>query len=131
MAGTATFATFQRELARLVVAFERNAGHFTGPSYDEATLRQQFRNPLFTALGYDMENRAGLIADKCEVEIESRTEISGRTKRADYLFRTEGTRRFVCEAKKPREVLHDGYIFQAKRYAWNKNLPFVLEICQN
>jgi len=126
MGNPATFASFEKELNRLVMAFEKNFAHFTSTGYDEATLRQQFLNPLFAALGYDMENRAGLIADKCEVEIESRTEISGRTKRADYLFRTDGTNRFVCEAKKPREVLHDRYIYQAKRYAFNKNLPLAI-----
>ena len=69
---------------------------------------------------------AGLIQTKREVEIESRTEIGGRQKRADYLFRTEGHDRFVCEAKKPAEELHAGYAFQAKRYAWNKGLPLAI-----
>ena len=116
-----TFAAFQDELNRLVQAFDKNFAHFTSAGYDEATLRQQFLNPFFVALGYDMENRAGLIADKCEVEIESRTN-SGR---ADYLFRTDRKPRFVCEAKKPAEELHR-HAQQAKGYAWTIGVPLAV-----
>jgi hypothetical protein len=69
-----------------------------------------------------VENKAGLIPQHREVEIESRTEIAGRQKRADYLFRTDRQDRFICEAKKPAEELHARHAFQAKRYAWNKGL---------
>lgn len=100
---------FQTELARLVAQFERNLSHYKSPAYDEASLHQEFLNPLFRALGWDVENAAGLIPQHREVEIESRTEIAGRQKRADYLFRTDRQDRFVCEAKKPAETLHDRY----------------------
>ncbi len=60
------------------------------------------------------------------MEIESRTRIQGRQKRADYLFRADKRDRFVCEAKKPSEELHSRYAFQAKRYAWNKGLPLAV-----
>jgi type I restriction-modification system DNA methylase subunit len=73
-------------------------------------------------LGWDVENKAGLIPQHREVEIESRTNIAGRQKRADYLFRTDRQDRFICEAKKPIENLDARYAFQAKRYAWNKGL---------
>ena len=85
-----------------------------------------FSNPLFRALGWDMENRAGLIQKEREVEIESRTQIGGGRKSADYLFRTDRRDRFVCEAKKPAEELHSRYAFQAKRYAWNKGVPLAI-----
>ncbi|MCG3149767.1 MAG: Type IIS restriction enzyme Eco57I [Verrucomicrobiae bacterium] len=121
MTNPATFANFQRELGRLVESFEKNFAHFTSPAYDEATLRRQFLDPFFAALGYDMENRAGLIADKCEVEIESRTD-SGR---ADYLFRPGRKPRFVCEAKRPAEELPP-YAQQAKSYAWTIGVPLAV-----
>jgi hypothetical protein len=89
----------------------------------EAQLRDDFLNPFFRALGWDLENRAGLIQTRREVELESRTEVGGRQKRADYLFRSDGRDRFICEAKKPAELLHARDAFQAKRYAWNKDLP--------
>jgi len=122
----ASFDSFEKELNHLVSIFERGLAEFKSSGYVEAQLRDDFLNPFFRALGWDLENSAGLIQTKREVEIESRTEIGGRQKRADYLFRTDGHNRFVCEAKKPAEVLHGGYAFQAKRYAWNKDLPLAM-----
>lgn len=121
-ADAAGFERFQTELARLVAQFEKNFKQYQSAAYDEASVRQEFLDPLFRALGWDVENKRGLIPQHREVELESRTEIAGRQKRADYLFRTDRQDRFVCEAKKPAEKLHAGYAFQAKRYAWNKGL---------
>ena len=99
MAAPATFDSFSAELSRLTGIFEKNLSHYKKAGYDEASLRQEFLNPLFSALGWDVENKAGHIPQKREVEVESRTQIGGRAKRADYLFRTDGRDRFVCEAK--------------------------------
>ena len=121
-ADAAGFERFQAELARLVAQFEKNFKLYQSPAYSEASVRQDFLDPLFRALGWDVGNRLGLIPQHREVEIESRTEVAGRQKRADYLFRTDRVDRFVCEAKKPAEKLHAGYAFQSKRYAWNKGL---------
>ncbi|MGA3144136.1 MAG: N-6 DNA methylase [Verrucomicrobiota bacterium] len=126
MSNVASFESFEKELNRLVGIFGRGLAEFKSSGYVEAQLRDDFLNPFFRALGWDLENSAGLIQSKREVEIESRTEIGGRQKRADYLFRTDGHDRFVCEAKKPAEELHSRYAFQAKRYAWNKNLPLAV-----
>jgi hypothetical protein len=126
MSSAATFEHFESELNRLVEKFGRNLAELKGSSYDEAKLRLEFLDPLFRCLGWDMENRAGLIQQKREVEIESRTKIGGRNKRADYLFRAGERERWVCEAKKPAEELSPRYAFQAKRYAWNKGLPLAV-----
>ena len=99
MGNRATFASFEKELNRLVAAFERGLPEFKSSGYVEAQLRDDFLNPLFRALGWDLENQAGLIQSEREVEVESRTEIQGRQKRADYLFRADRRDRFVCEAK--------------------------------
>jgi hypothetical protein len=126
MSTGASFESFEKELNRLVESFGKRIVELKHPSYVEAQLRDDFLNPFFRALGWDMENRAGLIQKHREVEIESRTEIAGRKKRADYLFRTDTHDRFVCEAKKPAEELNAKYAFQTKRYAWNKNLPLAV-----
>ena len=118
----ATIESFAAELDRLVASFDRNFQQLTDPTYSEARLRQDFLDPFFRALGWDLENHAGLVQHHREVEIESRTDIAGRAKRADYLFRTDTHDRFICEAKKPRSVLGPRDSFQAKRYAWNKKL---------
>jgi hypothetical protein len=126
MPKAASFESFEKELNRLVSIFERGLAEFKSSGYMEAQLRDAFLNPLFRALGWDLENSAGLIQTKREVEVESRTEIDGQQKRADYLFRTDGHDRFICEAKKPAEELHSRFAFQAKRYAWNKGLPLAI-----
>ena len=125
-ADSAGFENFKTELVRLVARFEQNFKLYQSPTYSEASVRQDFLDPLFAALGWDIGNKRGLIPQHREVEIESRTEIAGRQKRADYLFRTDRADRFVCEAKKPAETLHAGHAFQAKRYAWNKNLVLAI-----
>lgn len=118
----ATFESFCDELNRLVITFEKNIRAYKSRAYDEASLRQEFLNPLFRALGWDLENKAGHIPQHREVEVESRTDIAGKHKRADYLFRTDRIDRFVCEAKKPAEELTADYAWQAKRYAWSKTV---------
>ena len=126
MPTAATFESFEKELNRLVESFGKRLAELKQPGYAEAQLRDDFLNPFFRALGWDMENRAGLIQREREVEIESATQIGGGRKRADYLFRTDKRDRFVCEAKKPAEELHSRYAFQAKRYAWNKGVWMAL-----
>ena len=122
MAGSVTFDSFSAELSRLVTKFEKEHNAVKDPGYSEARLRQDYLDPFIRALGWDLENHAGLVQSKREIENESRTDIAGRAKRADYLFRTEGNDRFICEARKPREELGPRHAFQAKRYAWNKKL---------
>lgn len=122
----ATCESFREEVSRLVKKFESEHVAVTDPGYSEARVRQDYLDPFFRSLGWDLENRAGLVQQQREVEIESRTDVAGRAKRADYLFRLSGKDRFVCEAKKPREDLGAKYAFQAKRYAWNKTLPLAL-----
>ena len=122
----AAFESFEMELNRLVESFGQRLAELKSADYNEAKLRDDFLNPLFRALGWDMENRAGLIQKEREVEIESATQIGGGRKRADYLFRADKRDRFVCEAKKPAEELHARYAFQAKRYAWNKGVPVAI-----
>ena len=85
MPDDANFASFQNELGKLVEIFTRNLAHYKSSHYDEASIRNEFLNPLFRYLGWDVENKAGHIPKHREVEIESRTQIGGRQKRADYL----------------------------------------------
>jgi type I restriction-modification system DNA methylase subunit len=122
MQKAASFESFEKELNRLVSIFERNLAELKSPGYDEANLRQEFLNPFFRELGWDLENKAGLIPAYREVVVESRTDIG----RADYLFRPERKPRFVCKAKKPAEELHGGFAMQSKRYAWTIGVRLAL-----
>jgi hypothetical protein len=122
MASGHTSETFRAELERLTGSFRKNLSHLKSEAYDESALRNDYLIPLWRALGWDVENLQGATQPLREVQIESRVDIAGRKKRADYLFRTDGIDRFVCEAKKPREDLSIRDAYQAQRYSFNLKL---------
>lgn len=122
-----SFTTFKDELSRLVNLFEKKANLYDAENYDEASLRNDFLTPFWRALGWDTENREGASQLLREVEIETRVDIAGKKKRADYIFRTNGISRFVCEAKQPSEDLSRKNAYQTQRYAFNLGLfPAIL-----
>ncbi len=122
MPDKASFETFKEELSRLTGLFQKKIGVYESEGYDEASLRNDFLTPFWRALGWDTENREGLPQQLREVEIETRVHIAGRKKRADYVFRTNGVSKFVCEAKKVKEELSFQHAYQAQRYAYNLSL---------
>jgi hypothetical protein len=114
-----SLANFKNDLSRLVTLFDKKASLHETENYDEAALRNDFLTPFWRALGWDTENREGASQSLREVEIETRVDIAGKKKRADYIFRTDGISRFVCEAKKPREDLSFKSAYQAQRRCVN------------
>ena len=87
--------------------------------------RREFIDPLFKALGWDIDNEQGFAEQYKEVIHEDTLEIEGASKAPDYAFRIGGTRKFFVEAKKPSVKLetdiHPAY--QLRRYAWSAKLP--------
>ncbi|HEW97909.1 MAG TPA: type IV restriction endonuclease, partial [Beggiatoa sp.] len=70
--------------------------------YIEAQTRIDFINPFFNALGWDVENKAGLTESSRQVVYEDRLKIDNAPyKHPDYSFRVGGVRKFFVEAKKP------------------------------
>ena len=67
MPAASSFEHFESELNRLVEKFGRNLTELKSTGYDEAKLRLEYLDPLFKALGWDMENRAGIIQQKREL----------------------------------------------------------------
>lgn len=116
------FKGFQSELSRLTASFRKNITQFRSGAYDESALRNDYLNPLWRSFGWDVENIQGTAQSLREVQIESRVDVEGRKKRADYLFRTDGIERFVCEAKKPGDELSKRAAYQSQRYAFNLKL---------
>jgi hypothetical protein len=91
----------------LVEVFERNADEYLSAHFNEAMLRQQFVNPLFKCLGWDMDNEQGYAEAYKDVIHEAVIKIGGATKAPDYSFRIGGTPKFYLEAKKPSVNLKD------------------------
>jgi type I restriction-modification system DNA methylase subunit len=119
----ATKESFAKALAGLVRKFEADKEHYLSKSYPEAQARIDFITPLFKALGWDVENEAGLAHHNREVIVE-RGEFD-TTGRPDYSFRVNGQTKFFVEAKAPAERLDEPrHILQAKGYVWNTKTVF-------
>ncbi len=117
-------------IRRLVERFEQNHEAYRSGKYNETQLRQEFLNPLFEALGWDIYNRQGYAEAYKDVIHEDSLEVEGATKAPDYAFRIGGTRKFFVEAKKPAvNIEYDIHpAFQLRRYAWSAKLPLSILI---
>jgi type I restriction-modification system DNA methylase subunit len=120
---SASLASFKAAVEKLTPRFESDRSYYLSKSYSEAQARVDFITPFFKALGWDMENEAGLPHHEREVIVEQgESETTGRP---DYNFRTGGQTKFYVEAKPPSEGLDNPHhILQAKGYAWNTRSVF-------
>ncbi len=109
----------------LVERFERNRESYQSSGYNETQLRREFLDPLFVALGWDVDNRQGHAEAYKDVIHEDAIKVGGATKAPDYCFRVGGRRIFFLEAKKPSvNVAQDvSAAYQLRRYAWSAKLP--------
>jgi len=112
-------------IADLVERFDQQSDAYKSGQYNEAQLRKEFVDPMFKALGWDMENISGYAEAYKDVIHEDAIKIGGATKAPDYCFRIGGTRKFFLEAKKPSvDIKSDAHpAFQLRRYAWSAKLP--------
>ena len=112
---------------QLVERFDFNEDALHSPHYNEAQLRQEFLNPFFKALGWDVYNEKDYALQYREVIHEDSIHIKGspNAKAPDYAFRLGGVRKFFVEAKKPAEDIQNTkeFAYQLKIYAWNTGLP--------
>ncbi|MDR0900181.1 MAG: type I restriction enzyme HsdR N-terminal domain-containing protein, partial [Methanobrevibacter sp.] len=110
------------EVKNLVKKFEDNIERYKNPKYNETTVRQEFIDPLFIALGWDVNN---IIKPKApqyrDVILEDNIKVGGQTKSPDYCFTLSGNKIFFLEAKKPSVNIIDDKApaYQLKRYAWS------------
>jgi hypothetical protein len=121
-----------RSIADLVAGFRQNLGDLRDPQTSEAVVRQEYIDPFWKALGWDVANDEHRSHAEKDVLVEAPlSTVEGeraRNRRPDYLFRIDGFPRFVVEAKKPAVDLKNDResIFQAKTYAWNAQIPFAI-----
>ena len=96
-----------------------------GSDYNEAQLRQDFTDPFFHALGWDVNNNKSHSEAYREVLHEEPIRIRGTTYYFDYTFRIGGIRKFIVETKKPSVRIKDDAdaALQLRWYAWNAKLP--------
>ncbi|MFB6217116.1 MAG: Eco57I restriction-modification methylase domain-containing protein [Candidatus Aenigmatarchaeota archaeon] len=112
-------------VVNLVEQFESNYESYQKAEYKEGQVRVEFLNPLFEALGWDVQNKEGRPEPFKEVVHEGRVKIGGKPHAPDYSFRVGGERKFFVEAKKPSVNIKGDTnpAFQLRRYAWSAQLP--------
>jgi type I restriction-modification system DNA methylase subunit len=112
-------------ILRLVERFNQHADTIRAPGYNETQIRIDFINPMFAALGWDMDNTQSFAEQYREVVHEDKVKVAGQTKAPDYSFRVGGQRKFFLEAKKPAVDIKNNWepAYQLRRYAWSARLP--------
>lgn len=122
-----------REKAKSIIEslVERYAEHqqdYHRPDYNEQKTRQDFINPFFKALGWDIDNEKGDSEAYREVIYEDKVKVKGKAKAPDYGFRLSGSgnkRLFYLEAKKPsiKIRVHSDSAYQLRRYGSSAQVP--------
>ncbi len=109
----------------LIENFERNLDAYRTGQYNETQVRRDFIDPMFKALGWDMDNSQGYAEAYRDVIHEDAIKVGLSTRAPDYSFRIGGARKFFLEAKKPSVNVKDAIepAFQVRRYAWSSKLP--------
>ena len=113
------------EFERLIDNFNNHIDEYKKGKYNETQTRNDYINPFFEALGWDINNRQGLAESYREVIHEDKIKISGSTKAPDYCFTVYGQKKFFVEAKKPSVSIKDNIepAYQLRRYGWSAKLP--------
>ena len=108
--------TAPAQIHDLVNKFERGRGSYTQPAYNEAQLRQEFVNPFFAALGWD-------VGDSAQVLHEAALKSGRTTKHPDYSFLAGKRRAFYVETKKPAIGINTAIepAGQLRSYGWSGN----------
>jgi hypothetical protein len=112
----------RKKIAQLVYKFKQDIVD-TGriKNYNEEQTKVSFITPLFKALGWRMDDHHEVLYEET---------IFG--KRADYLFRLNGKRSMIVEAKQPSRSLALGTISgdsvakQVVSYAWHTQIPIAV-----
>jgi len=105
----------KENIAELVKKYQRIAEAGKIKSYNEAQTRNEFIEPLFGFLGWDMRNANN------DNEVATEEAISGS--RVDLAFRINGIPKFFLEAKSLKSDLDiESYARQAINYSWNKGV---------
>ncbi|MCE9538733.1 MAG: N-6 DNA methylase [Bacteroidetes bacterium] len=108
-------------IEKLVDRFREHRKDYHLTDYNEAKTRQDFINPFFKALGWDIDNEKGDSEAYREVIYEDKVVVKGKAKAPDYGFRLSGSgskRLFYVEAKKPAVSLKTNKeaAYQLRRY---------------
>lgn len=95
--------SIKKVISDLVEKYEQDRENYINLKYNETQLRNDFLDPFFTALWWDINNSQWKTTNEREVILEEslKANISENSKKPDYTFRLFSERKFFLEAKKP------------------------------
>lgn len=115
-------------LIELVRAYAEHFAQYSQTDYNETEVRNDFVNPFFEILGWDVLNKKNLPQHLREVKHEAAVYVEengeNRKKKPDYAFHLGTEVCFFLETKKPSVNIMENKeaAFQTRRYGWNGNL---------
>ena len=117
--------TAPRTVVQLVRKFGEQREICTAGAASQTHVQIEFVDPLFRALGWDVDNSKGFSLAYREVVREDAVRTERNKKAPDYSFRIDGQRKFFVEARKPPAGIgaDPGAVVQLRRYAWSARLP--------
>lgn len=111
------YAAAKERVKVLVAKYESEVSSGGLKKYSEEDIKKGFIEPLFKALGWNIEERH-------EVSTEESIRSSGRV---DYGFYLNGWCKFYLEAKSAKTNIYDEqWARQAIRYSWNKGVTWAV-----
>jgi hypothetical protein len=116
----------KNKIHTLVQKYEQGKEGYRTSRFNETQVRNEFLDPLFEILGWDIRNTAGKNTNEREVLLEEPLKVNAvsHTKKPDYTFRLFGERKFFLEAKKPCVHIEreDDPAKQVRRYGFTAGL---------
>ena len=116
----------KNKIRALVQKYEQGKEVYRTSRFNETQVRNEFLDPLFEILGWDIRNTAGKNTNEREVLLEEplKANAASHTKKPDYTFRLFGERKFFLEAKKPCVHIEreDDPAKQVRRYGFTAGL---------
>lgn len=122
------FEKSKKEIKDLCHRFDIHKEEYLQKDYKEARVRLEFIDPMFKALGWDVDNEQGFSRLYQEVIVEDNVSVGKKTKNPDYTFRIGGQKIFYVEAKAPHVNLdtNKSPAYQVRRYGWNAKLDICI-----
>ncbi len=112
-----------KRIKELVKKYKLNYARYR--DYNEEQIKQEFINPFFDELGWDIYNKNDIAPQYRDVIFEDSLRINKEVRAPDYCFQLPGKKMFFVEAKKPSVNIKEKKesAFQVRSYAWSAKLP--------